>query len=121
MAKFLDWFRRPKQDSQLSPEEKLRARKYVVEVGKVVGREEKDLLKGLGLRQGMWVTTDDGVGVVLGADEDFVKVQLVDDKGENRLAVNVYPHMVKQAKFQHIPKSRRDKIDPVVAKAYGYE
>lgn len=102
-------------------EPKGNTRKVVVDAGKPIGREEKDFLKSLGLRQGMWVATDQGVGLVLGADPEFVAVQLVDDKGENRLSVNVLHHVVKQAKYREIPKSRRERIAPDVAKAYGYE
>lgn len=85
----------------------------------IVDRPTKSILKGYKVRQGMWVTTPDGVGIVTGlVDVDspegkkiLVKVMLVDAAGENKKENAFAPKGIKQASIREIPEARRPSHD----------
>jgi hypothetical protein len=64
------------------------------------------------LRQGMWVQTSSGVGILLGLTaEGVARVMLVDEEGLNRLEISTSSASLRQATFAEIPDPRKPHPD----------
>lgn len=100
------WFKKPKGVT------------YVVPTSKEVN---KDALKAVRIRQGMWVVPKDmTVGVVLDADMDgVVRVMLAKEDGTNLVEVQVHYTNLRQAYYKEIPGPRRP-LDQAKAESWGY-
>lgn len=77
----------------------------------------------LGVRHGMWVLTEFGVGIVTGTDLDnrVLKVSLTNDDGTNKELISVSSNVVRQAKYDEIPSPRREGLERDRALAMGYK
>jgi hypothetical protein len=101
VAKFWELF---KKFEESAPEE-------VKEEARVVGlgltTVDRAKLGEAGLRLGMWVSTQEGIGIVTGIVANCATVMLVDDAGCNKRSQNFTLGSVQQAKLLQIPKARR--------------
>lgn len=80
----------------------------------------KKVLSAFSLRQGMWVMTQHGVGIVRDAQHNppAVDVVLVNPDGTNRLEIVLPPSEVTQARLSDIPEPRRPHQDSGARKGY---
>ena len=116
-----DWFSKKASEPEVVVEsggdkvKQQEAAKTLVVHTNILDRPSKTILKGFNLRQGMWVVTAQGTGIVTGlvevqspsGTETHVKVALVDSVGENRSEASFLPSDVRQARLIEIPTARR--------------
>jgi|SRR6185312_13743192 len=79
-----------------------------------------EAFKALFVRQGMWVKTDQGVGIVTDAHpaDQAVSVMLTDEHGHDKLAVVLPRASISQAALADIPEKRRPSADWGASKGY---
>lgn len=77
----------------------------------------------LGVRHGMWVMTEFGVGIVTGTDVEnrVLKVNLANEDGTNKENISVGSGVVRQATYNEIPSPRRVGLERNRALAMGYK
>jgi len=79
-----------------------------------------EAFKALFVRQGMWVKTEQGVGIVTDAHpaDQAVTVMLTDEQGQNKLAVVLPRASISQAALADIPEKRRPSAEWGASKGY---
>jgi hypothetical protein len=83
-----------------------------------------------GLRQGMWVTTAEGTGIVHDIkyqaaqgslqEQVWIDVHLVDREGLTRTNLMVSPDKLKQASASELPMARVSHLTPEALRQLGY-
>lgn len=111
------FFKRKPAEQTRPPE----AKTHVV-YAEVPSHDFKRALAHFGVRHGMWVLTDHGVGIVRDVDipNTSLVVALAHPDGTTNVDVVVPVASVKQATYEQIPVSRRENLSREAARSMGY-